>query len=92
MAFGSWFKNIINGAKNIIGKVLPVFKKGAELVSRIAPITSELIGGTAGDVIQKVGNVAGKINQRLNTSKLGGNSGKRKMLLNTDQYQFLNDA
>ena len=95
MAFGSWFKNLINGAKNLIGKALPVLKKGSEIVSRIAPTLADAFGGKTGEVINKVGNVAGQVNQRLNVkggnALLGGNAGKRKLLLNTEQYPFLED-
>ena len=96
MAFGSWFKNIIKGAKNIIGKALPVVKKGSEIISKIAPTIANAFGGKAGDVINKVGNISGQLNQRLNVkgganALLGGNAGKRKLLLNTEQYPFLED-
>lgn len=60
MAFGSWFKNIINGAKNVIGKALPVLKKGAEIVSKVAPVLGGAIGGPVGNVINKIGDYAGK--------------------------------
>ena len=60
MAFGSWFKNIINGAKNVIGKALPVLKKGAEIVSKVAPVLGGAIGGPVGNVISKIGDYAGK--------------------------------
>lgn len=59
MAFGSWFKNIINGAKNVIGKALPVLKKGAEIVSKVAPVLGGAIGGPVGNVINKIGDYAG---------------------------------
>lgn len=92
MAFGSWFKNIIKGAKNLIGKAMPVLKKGAELVSRVAPIAKDIIGGSVGDIIGKVGDVAGKVNNRLSSKNMiGGDAGKRKVILNTEQYPFLND-
>ena len=48
MAFGSWFKNIVKGAKNVIGKVLPKVKNVAETVGRFAPLINQagnLIGG-----------------------------------------------
>ena len=60
MAFGSWFKNIINGAKNVIGRALPVLKKGAEIVSKVAPVLGGAIGGPVGNVINKIGDYAGK--------------------------------
>lgn len=72
MAFGSWFKNIINGAKNVIGKALPVLRKGAEIVSKVAPYVGNMIGGTAGSVLNKIGSYAGKVN---NVSKAVGVNG-----------------
>ncbi len=74
MAFGSWFKNIINGAKNVIGKALPVLRKGAEIVSKVAPYVGNMIGGTAGSVLNKIGSYAGKVN---NVSKAVGVNGLR---------------
>ena len=78
MAFGSFFKKIINGAKNIIGKIVPAIKKGLETVSKIAPAIATgaaafggPIGATIGSVADTVGKVAGGISQFLNnpTSK-----------------------
>lgn len=83
MAFGSFFKKIISGAKNIIGKVLPVVKKGLETVSKIAPAVATgaaMIGGPIGSTIEsvakKVGSVAGGINNFIDQPKnlvLGAN-------------------
>ena len=78
MAFGSFFKKIINGAKNIIGKVIPAVKKGLETVSKIASAIATgaaafggPIGATIGSVADTVGKVAGGFNQFLSnpTSK-----------------------
>ena len=90
MAFGSFFKKIINGAKNIIGKVIPAVKKGLETVSKIAPAIATgaaAFGGNIGTkisgVADKVGKVAGGFNQFLSnpTSKpaniLGANGAGR---------------
>ncbi len=86
MAFGSWFKNLISGAKNIIGKALPVLKKGAEIVSKVAPVIGGAIGGTAGNVINKIGNYAGKFagNKSLGVNGAGirqTNNGQRPLEL-----------
>ena len=78
MAFGSFFKKIINGAKNIIGKVIPAVKKGLETVSKIAPKIAAgaaafggPIGSTISGVADTVGKVAGGFSQFLSnpTSK-----------------------
>ena len=73
MAFGSFFKKIINGAKNIIGKVVPAVKKGLDAVSKIAPKIAAgatafggPIGATIGTVADTVGKVAGGFSQFLN--------------------------
>ena len=73
MAFGSFFKKIINGAKNIIGKVVPAVKKGLDAVSKIAPKIAAgatafggPIGATIGTVADTVGRVAGGFSQFLN--------------------------
>ena len=72
MALGTWFKNIISGAKNVIGKALPVLKKGAEIVSKVAPYVGNIIGGTAGNVINKIGSYAGKFSNATNAIGVGG--------------------
>ena len=91
MAFGSFFKKIINGAKNIIGKAIPVVRKGLETVSKIAPKIAAgaaafggPIGATISGVADTVGRVAGGFSQFLNnpTSKppvnrLGANGAGR---------------
>ena len=78
MAFGSFFKKIINGAKNIIGKIVPAVKKGLDTVSKIAPAIAKgaaafggPIGSTISGVADTVGKVAGGFSQFLNnpTSK-----------------------
>lgn len=69
MAFGSWFKEIVKGAKNVFNKVLPALKKGAEIVSSVAPVISSAIGGTAGNIISNVGKFAGKV-----TGNVSGNN------------------
>ena len=78
MAFGSFFKKIINGAKNIIGKIVPAVKKGLDTVSKIAPKIAAgaaafggPIGATISGVADTVGKVAGGFSQFLSnpTSK-----------------------
>ena len=64
MAFGSFFKKIINGAKNIIGKVVPAVKKGLETVSKFAPkigAGASAFGGPIGSTISGVANTVGKV-------------------------------
>ena len=61
MAFGSWFKNIVKGAGKVFNKVLPALRKGAEIVSSVAPVLGSSLGGTVGNVLNNVGKVAGKV-------------------------------
>ena len=70
MAFGSFFKKIISGAKNLIGKIGPAIKKGLDTVSKIAPAIATgaaafggPIGAAIGGVAKAVGNIAGGINK-----------------------------
>lgn len=78
MAFGSFFKKIINGAKNIIGKVAPIVKKGLAAVSKVAPIVAAgasalggPIGATIGNVASTIGNVAGGVSNFLDSGWKG---------------------
>ena len=82
MAFGSFFKKIISGAKNLIGKVVPAVKKGLAAVSKIAPAIATgaaafggPIGAAIGGVANTVGNIAGGISNFLDSGppKLGAN-------------------
>lgn len=86
MAFGSFFKKIISGAKNLIGKIVPAVKKGLETVSKIAPAIAAgasmlggPIGATIGNVANTVGSVAGGISNLMNKSPplLGANGAGR---------------
>ena len=76
MAFGSFFKKIITGAKNIIGKVVPVIKKGLNTVSKIAPAIAKgaavfggPIGAAIGGVANTVGNIAGGISKVISDNE-----------------------
>ena len=62
MAFGTFFKNIINGAR----KVLPYIRKAID----IAPVIGNAIGGKVGNTINKVSNVASNV---MNSKMLGSN-------------------
>ena len=78
MAFGSFFKKIITGAKNIIGKVVPAVKKGLDVVKKVAPAIATgaaafggPIGSTIGSVANTIGNVAGGISNVMAQGALG---------------------
>ena len=87
MAFGSFFKKIISGAKNLIGKIAPAVKKGIEVVSKLAPAVATgaaAFGGNIGNKISNiainVGNVAGGVNKFMSNGPpplLGANGAGR---------------
>ena len=68
MAFGTWIKNLMKGAKNLVGKVgnairniAPKIQKGIEIGKRVADGAGEFasgIGGSAGEKIQKIADIA----------------------------------
>ena len=75
MAFGSWFKKIAEkvskfgqAVKNGVQKVLPWFKKGADVVSdTVAPVIGAIgrqVGGDAGDRLVRIGETAGRLANR----------------------------
>lgn len=71
MAFGSWFKNLVQGASKILRKVAPVTRKIIGGIQKLAPIVGPVIGGSAGKLISDVGKFAGKVENGWNTiSKL----------------------
>ena len=61
MAFGSWFKNLVQGASKILRKVAPVTRKIIGGIQKLAPIVGPVIGGSAGKLISDVGKFAGKV-------------------------------
>ena len=87
MAFGSFFKKIVTGAKNLISKVAPVVKKGLDAVSKIAPAIATgaaafggPIGQAIGGVANTVGNIAGGISRVMDNPKqmlIGANGAGR---------------
>ena len=79
MAFGSWFKGIVKGAKNVFNKVLPVLKKGAEIVSSVAPAIGSVVGGSVGNVINSIGKVAGGVNNTLSNGWQPSKSSSRML-------------
>ena len=69
MAFGSFFKKIVNGAQNLVRKAIPVVKKVAETVQKVAPAVSKF-GENIGipmisNIANTVGSVAGGVNKFL---------------------------
>ena len=78
MAFGSFFKKIISGAKNLIGKIAPAIKKGLDVVSKVAPAIATgatafggPIGAAIGGVANTVGNIAGGISKVIQGTPQG---------------------
>ena len=74
MAFGSWFKNIVKGASNLIGKIVPKVKKAVEAVGKFAPLISQagdLVGGNVGGIISSIGNAANRLNDKISPKVVG---------------------
>ena len=75
MAFGSFFKKIITGAKNLVGKAAPVVRAVAGTVNKFAPVVSKVarkfgpIGETIGSVVDTAGNVAGKVSSWMDKNQ-----------------------
>ena len=100
MAFGSFFKKIVNGAQNLVRKAIPVVKKVAETVQKVAPAVSKF-GENIGipmisNIANTIGNVAGGVNKFLgkieNKNKLPpmlgvGGSGQRKITFDSPMYK-----
>lgn len=72
MAFGTFFKKLWNGVKNVAQKVAPVVQKGLEIASKIAPVVGGIVssmgrpdigaaisagGGIAGEAGKVIGNI-----------------------------------
>ena len=74
MAFGTFFKKILTGAKNLINKAAPIVRKGLEAINKYAPIVGNAvsqfgpIGSTIGGVINTAGSLAGKGAQLMDKS------------------------
>lgn len=62
MAFGSFFKKIAKGVKNIVSKAAPI-------VSKVAKTVAPMIGGSVGNVLNTVGNIADKADKWANGDK-----------------------
>ncbi len=74
--FGSWFNNIVKGASNLIGKIVPKVKKAVESVGKFAPLISQagdLIGGNVGGVLSNIGNAANRLSNKVGPKVVGAN-------------------
>ena len=85
MAFGTFFKMILTGARNLVNKVAPIVRKGLDAVSKVTPFiqagASALggpIGSAVGSIAGTVGNIAGQAGQFMDKTGLsGGFTGSR---------------
>ena len=57
MAFGTFFKNIINGARKFFSAVSPYIRKAIDT----APVIGNAVGGKVGNAITNVANGASKL-------------------------------
>lgn len=62
MAFGSFFKKIAKGVKNVVSKAAPI-------VSKVAKAVAPVFGGTVGNVLNTIGNFADKADSWVNGDK-----------------------
>ena len=78
MAFGSFFKKIISGAKNLVNKAAPIVRKGLEAVQKYAPLIGDTVskfgpvGSTIGRYINTAGSLAGKGAEYMDKTGLSG--------------------
>ena len=77
MAFGTFFKKIISGAKNLVQNVAPVVRKGLDAVNKYAPIIADAankfggpIGTTIGGIASTAGAIAGKAGKYMDKTGL----------------------
>lgn len=75
MAFGTFFKNLINGAKKVFTAAAPYIRKAIN----IAPVVGNMAGGKVGNAITKIGNVAANISAK----GLGSNGAWREPAVST---------
>lgn len=81
MAFGTFFKNIINGAKKVFTAAAPYIRKAID----IAPVVGNMVGGKVGNAITKIGNVATNISAK----SLGSNgAGTWKLPMSANGARF----
>lgn len=73
MAFGTFFKKIMTGAKNIVDNALPVIRKGVSTVAKVAPMIAKgasafggPIGTAIGTAASTVGSIANAVDNVLN--------------------------
>ena len=73
MAFGSFFKKIAKGVKNVVSKAAPI-------VSKVAKAVAPVFGGTVGNVLNTVGNFADKADAWANGDKNNNNNDSHPQL------------
>ena len=61
MAFGSFFKKLVQGASTILKKAAPIARKIISGIQKVVPIVAPIIGGNAGKMISDAGKLAGRI-------------------------------
>lgn len=78
MAFGSFFKKLWEGAKNIARKALPVIQKGLDIASKVAPAIGGAISAAGrpdiGGIIATGGSIAGGASRVIDNLR-GGDYG-----------------
>ena len=84
MAFGTFFKKILTGAKNLVNKTAPTIRRGLDVVNKFAPVVSDVankfgpIGQTIGGIANTVGEYAGRAGDYMDKTGLSnGFTGSR---------------
>ena len=85
MAFGTFFKKILTGAKNLVNKAAPIIRKGLDAVSKVTPFIQAgatalggPIGAAVGNIASTVGGIASQAGQFIDKTELSnGFSGSR---------------
>lgn len=57
MAFGTFFKNLINGAKKVFTAAAPYIRKAID----IAPVVGNMVGGKVGNAITNTSRILGNV-------------------------------
>ena len=79
MAFGTFFKKIVNGVKNLAQKAAPIVQKGLDVVHKYADPVAKVVdmipgaGGVA-DGIRTAGKIAGKGSDWIGKKRGGSNA------------------
>ena len=67
MAFGTFFRNLINGAKRVFTATAPYIRKARD----IATVVGNIVGGKVGNAITNTSRMIGNAAKNINVKKFG---------------------